>query len=128
LRRSEKVIEVFGGDIYIDIDGKNVGVISRVNQEFQVSSGTHTIKMYKSHSYDTFIGFAESTLNVEEDEQLLVRYAAPMAANHPGNLIISAYDPLKEAEMLRARDSAIQRDFTADEQRKQEQNNKYKKR
>jgi len=125
LRRTEKEIQVFGGDVYIDIDGKNVGLLSRVNQEFEISAGKHTVKMYKSHSYDTFIGFAESTINVVEDEQLMVRYAAPMAANQPGNLIISAYDPLKETEMLRTRENAIQRDYAAAERRKQEQNNKY---
>lgn len=125
LRRTEKEIQVFGGDVYIDIDGKNVGLLSRVNQEFEVSVGKHTVKMYKSHSYDTFIGFAESTINVEEDEQLMVRYAAPMAANQPGNLIISAYDPSKETAVLRARENAIQRDYAATEHRKQEQNNKY---
>lgn len=125
LRRTEKEIQVFGGDVYIDIDGKNVGLLSRVNQEFEISAGKHTVKMYKSHSYDTFIGFAESTISVEEDEQLMVRYAAPMAANQPGNMIISAYDPLKEIEVLRARENAIQRDYAAAEHRKQEQNNKY---
>ncbi|HZJ68817.1 MAG TPA: hypothetical protein VFD28_02275 [Candidatus Eisenbacteria bacterium] len=125
LRRTEKEIQVFGGDVYIDIDGKNVGILSRVNQEYEVSTGQHTIKMYKSHSYDTYIGFAESTITVDENEQLMVRYAAPMAANQPGNLIISPYDPTKENELLRARESAIQRDVAADEHRKQEQNNKY---
>jgi len=125
LRRTEKEIQVFGGDVYIDIDGKNVGVLSRVNQEFEVQTGKHTVKMYKSHSYDTYIGFAESTIDVEENEQLMVRYAAPMATNQPGNLIISPYDPSKERELLQARESAIQRDVAADEHRKQEQNNKY---
>lgn len=125
LRRTEKEIEVFGGDVYIDIDGKNVGILSRVNQEYDVPAGKHTIKMYKSHSYDTFIGFAESTIEVSVDEQLMIRYAAPMATNQPGNLIISAYDPFKENEALRTRDSVIQRDYAAEEHRKQEQNNKY---
>ncbi len=125
LRRTEKEIQVFGGDVYIDIDGKNVGILSRANQEYNIQAGQHTIKMYKSHTYDTFIGFAESTITVEENEQLMVRYAAPMAANQPGNLIISPYDPSKESEILRARENTIQRDFAADEHRKQEQNNKY---
>lgn len=115
LRRTEKEIQVFGGDVYIDIDGKNVGILSRTNQEYDVSAGKHTVKMYKSHSYDTFIGFAESTFNVEDKEQLSVRYATPMAANQPGNLIISAYDPSIVNETLRARDNAIQRDYVADE-------------
>lgn len=125
LRRTEKDVEVFGGDVYIDIDGKNVGFLTRVNQEFEIIAGRHTVKMYKSHSYDTFIGFAESTFNVEENEQLMVRYAAPMAVNQPGNVIISAYDSSKELEALEVRESVIQRDYMAEERRKQEQNNKY---
>lgn len=125
LRRTEKDVEVFGGDVYIDIDGKNVGFLTRVNQEFEITAGRHTVKMYKSHSYDTFIGFAESTFNVEENEQLMVRYAAPMAVNQPGNVIISAYDSSKELEALEVRESVIQRDYMAEERRKQEQNNKY---
>lgn len=125
LRRTEKEIQVFGGDVYIDIDGKNVGILSRTNQEYNIQAGQHTIKMYKSHSYDTFIGFAESTITVEENEQLMVRYATPMAANQPGNIIISPYDPSKESEILRERENTIQRDFATDEHRKQEQNNKY---
>ena len=125
LRRTEKEIEVFGGDVFFDIDGKNVGTLSRVNQEITLSAGKHTIKMYKSHSYDTYIGFAESTIELAEEEQLMVRYAAPMATNQPGNLIISAYDPSKENETLRAREEAIRRDYAADENRKREQNEKY---
>ena len=67
LRRTEKDIQVFGGDVYFDIDGKNVGKLSRVNQEVSVPAGLHTIKMYKSHTYDTFIGFAETTMTTAAD-------------------------------------------------------------
>lgn len=86
LRRTENEIIVFGGDVYIDIDGKNVGLLSRTNIEFEVSSGQHIIKMYKSHSYDTYIGFAESQITMENDEQLMIRYSAPMNTNQPRNL------------------------------------------
>ena len=71
LRRTDKEIEVFGGDVYFDLDGKNIGKLSRTNQEIDVLPGKHTIKMYKSHSYDTFIGFAESTIDVDETEELI---------------------------------------------------------
>lgn len=125
LRRTEREIQLFGGDVYFDIDGKNIGTLSRVNQEIAISSGKHTIKMYKSHSYDTFIGVAESTIHIEENENLMVRYATPVTANQPGNLIISAYDPIKEQDILRARESSIQRDYVADKNRKREQNEKY---
>ena len=87
--------------------------------------GKHTIKMYKTHSYDTFIGFAESTIEIGETEELMVRYAAPMAVNQPGNMIISAYDYCKEAEVLRNREQTIAHDYAADVNRKKEQNEKY---
>lgn len=125
LRRTDKEIEVFGGDVYFDLDGKNIGRLSRTNQEIDVLPGKHTIKMYKSHSYDTFIGFAESTIDVDETEELMVRYAAPMAVNQPGNMIISAYDYCKETEVLRNREQTIAHDYAADVNRKKEQNEKY---
>ena len=125
LRRTDKEIEVFGGDVYFDLDGKNVGKLSRVNQEVNVLPGKHTIKMYKTHSYDTFIGFAESTIEIGETEELMVRYAAPMAVNQPGNMIISAYDYCKEAEVLRNREQTIAHDYAADVNLKKEQNEKY---
>lgn len=125
LRRTDKEIEVFGGDVYFDLDGKNIGKLSRTNQEIDVLPGKHTIKMYKSHSYDTFIGFAESTIDVDETEELMLRYAAPMAVNQPGNMIISAYDYCKETEVLRNREQTIAHDYVADVNRKKEQNERY---
>lgn len=125
LRRTDKEIEAFGGDVYFDLDGKNIGKLSRTNQEIDVLPGKHTIKMYKSHSYDTFIGFAESTIDVDETEELMVRYATPMAVNQPGNMIISAYDYCKETEVLRNREQTIAHDYAADVNRKREQNERY---
>ena len=125
LRRSEQDIQIIGGTIYIDIDGRNVGILSRTNQVIDVPAGTHTIKMYKSFHYDSFVGFAEATINVSENEQLMVRYAASMAANQSGNIIIVPYNPIREAAILRERDSAIERDYAAAEKIKQEQNKKY---
>ena len=125
LRRTEKEIELFGGDVYFDIDGKNAGILSRVNQEVDLPAGEHTIKMYKSHAYDTFIGFAESTIRLAEDEELMVKYAAPMMVNQPGNMVISPYNAAQEQVVLEKREQAIQRDFINEENRKQEQNRKY---
>jgi hypothetical protein len=125
LRRTEKEIEVFGGDIYFDIDGKNAGILTRNNEEIELLAGQHTIKMYKSHSYDTYIGFAECKISVEETEHLMVRYAVPMQANQPGNIMIYPYDAHKEKEVLDARESAIIRDYDANEKRKRDQNGKY---
>ena len=125
LRRTEKEIEIFGGDVYVDIDGKNVGTLSRVNQEIELPAGEHTIKMYKSHTYDTFIGFAASTIQLGDDEKLMVKYSPPMMVNQPGNMIVSPYDAGREEEALKERERIIERDFVHEENRKKEQNRKY---
>ena len=89
LKRTQKEIEIFGGDVYFDIDGKNAGKLSLTNQIVEIPAGEHTVKMYKSHTFDTFIGFAESVINVTDDEQLMIKYSAPMMINQPGNMVIS---------------------------------------
>ena len=126
LRRTQKEMEIFGGDVFFDIDGKNAGKLSLSNQTVELSPGTHTIKMYKSHTFDTFIGFAEQTISLDENEILMVKYSCPMMINQPGNMVISAYSEEKEAEAIQSRDAAIQRDFVTQETKKKEANEKYK--
>lgn len=112
--------------MFFDIDGKNAGKLSLSNQTVELSPGTHTIKMYKSHTFDTFIGFAEQTISLDENEILMVKYSCPMMINQPGNMVISAYSEEKEAEAIQSRDAAIQRDFVTQETKKKEANEKYK--
>ena len=61
LRRTEKEIQVFGGDVYIDVDGKNVGILSRANQEYIIQ--------------------AEQPIILGKDETLVVKYSCPMMMN-----------------------------------------------
>ena len=126
LKRTQKEIEIFGGDVFFDIDGKNAGKLTLLNQVIELPAGQHTIKMYKSHTFDTFIGFAEQTITLEPNEELMVRYSCPMMVSQPGNLVISDYSEEKEVAAVQARDAAIQRDFVAQETRKREANEKYK--
>lgn len=126
LQRTQKEIEIFGGDVYFDIDGKNVGKLSLQNQTIEVPAGSHTIKMYKSHTFDTFIGFAEATITIKDDEPLMVKYSCPMMISQPGNMVISEYSEQKEAEAVRARDAMINRDFVAEETRKKQADDNYK--
>lgn len=126
LKRTQKEIEIFGGDVYFDIDGKNAGKLSLTNQIIEVSSGEHTVKMYKSHTFDTFIGFTESTINVTDDEQLMVKYSAPMMINQPGNMVISEYTEEKEVAAVREREYSINRDFVAAETQKKQADDNYK--
>lgn len=127
LKRTQQEIEIFGGDVYFDIDGKNAGKLSLINQTIEVSAGEHTVKMYKSHTFDTFIGFAESTVNVSDDEQLMIRYSAPMMINQPGNMVISEYTEEKEQAVIKEREYSIHRDFVATETQKQQADENYKK-
>lgn len=127
LKRTEKEIEIFGGDIYVDIDGKNVGILGKDNLEIELPGGIHTIKMYKSHTYDTFIGFAENTLTLAENEDLIVKYSAPMMVNQSGNMVISQFSLEKIAMLQKAREETIKRDFIKEENRKKEADEKYKK-
>lgn len=126
LRRTQKEIEIFGGDVYFDIDGKNAGKLSLTNQMVEIPAGEHTVKMYKSHTFDTFIGFAESVINVTDDEQLMVKYSAPMMINQPGNMVISEYTETKEQEVIREREYSIHRDFVATETQKKQAEENYK--
>lgn len=126
LQRTQKEIDIFGGDVFFDIDGKNAGKLSLSNQTVELPAGEHTIKMYKSHTYDTFIGFAEQTITLSEDEALMIKYSAPMMVSQPGNMVISEYSEAKEAEAVRAKDAVIERDFIAQETQKKEAQEKYK--
>lgn len=127
LKRTAKEIEIFGGEVYIDIDGKNIGILRNENIEVPMAEGTHTIKMYKSHTYDTFIGFAESTITLAPEEELMVKYSAPMMVNQPGNMVISAYEPEKAESVQEERENTMKKDFAAEQTRKQEADEKYKK-
>lgn len=126
LQRTPKEVEIFGGDVYFDIDGKNMGKLALINQVIELPAGEHTVKMYKSHTFDTFIGFAESTINLNEGEILMVKYSCPMMVNLPGNMVISEYSEQKEMEALRSRNTIIEHDFVAAEMQKKEAEEKYK--
>ena len=100
LQRTQSEIDVFGGDVYIDIDGKNAGIVKRENLSFDLPAGEHVIKMYKSHTMGSFIGFAEVKINIENDEKLYARYSAPLMVNQPGNILIAPFDNESDLYMI----------------------------
>lgn len=126
LQRTQKEIEIFGGEVFFDIDGKNAGKLSSTNQTVELPAGVHVIKMYKSHAYDTFIGFAEQTIKLAENEALMVKYSCPMMVNQAGNMVISEYSEEREIETVKARDAAIKHDFAMHEREKQEADERYR--
>jgi Ca2+/H+ antiporter len=80
--------------------------------------------MYKSHKYESFIGFAESLLNVAEDDKLLIRYSAPMVVSQPGNMVITDYDIQVVEQLAVHRELSISRDAKQDNERMEESNRK----
>lgn len=89
--RSQKEKEVFGGEVTVVLDGKVVGVLQDNDIEINVSSGTHTIRMSKSHEYGTQIGYATETVEVHLGDKLLIKYTPPLLVNAPGVIMVSDY-------------------------------------
>ena len=94
--RTESEIDIFGGTVYIDIDGKQIGELGRDIKVVNVGVGVHTIKMYKTHTFNTFIGFAEINLEIEENKDLTLRYVAPMLVNQAGHIVVSDFVSIDE--------------------------------
>lgn len=99
IARTQEEIDIFGGKVYIDVDGKNIGILSEQSITFNVSPGIHKVKMYKSHEFGTMIGFAEVEVNINEGEGLTFKYTSPMIVSQPGNIIVSnfiSYDKINK--------------------------------
>jgi hypothetical protein len=120
LRRTQDEINIFGGEVFIDIDGRNVGKLGLSDFTQQLDSGVHTIKMYKSHTFDTFIGTAETVLKIADGEHLMLKYAAPMVVSQPGSIVVSPYSQTAAENEIRRRSDAISSDYRADKERKEE--------
>ena len=78
VKRTSEEIRIFGGEVFIDIDGKNVAKLDNNTITIDVSEGTHTVKMYKSHHYGSMIGFAENVIGIRDNEILVFKYSSPM--------------------------------------------------
>lgn len=101
LRRTAEETQTQGGEVFFDINGKNVGKLAPVDCFVDVPAGTYTIKMYKSHSYGSLIGFAETTVTLKDGDDLMVRYFAPAMVNQPGNIVISDYSQAAADQLTR---------------------------
>ena len=113
LRRTQSEIDVFGGDVYIDIDGKNAGIVEKQNLHFDLPIGKHIVKMYKSHTMGTFIGICETEIDIVEGENLYARYSAPLMINQPGNIVIAPFASESELDnIVDDIEKSIHSDFT----------------
>ena len=82
LQRTQREIELFGGDVFFDIDGKNVGKLSLSNQIIELPAGTHSIKMYKSHSDEYCQGvFSNGTVNTLRTSRICKDFQEKQAQN-----------------------------------------------
>ena len=77
--------------------------------------------MYKSHVFDTFVGFAEVVIDVNVNDQLMVKYSAPLSINQPGNIVISEYTTQNEQEVIMKKENIINGDFVDQETKKREE-------
>lgn len=98
VRRTEEEIRIFGGEVFIDIDGINVGTLGEVDFDCSLSIGRHKIKMYKTHSFGAHIGISEAEIDVRKNLPLIVKYSSPMHVNSPGNIRIREYKSNKDIE------------------------------
>jgi hypothetical protein len=74
------------------LKGWYIGILGMEDFEIELPEGNHKIKMYKSHTFDTFIGNAESEISLKKDEKLLLKYSPPMLVNQAGNIVISNFE------------------------------------
>lgn len=102
LRRTDIETKIFGGDVFIDLDGRNIGILKHKDLALTLEDGEHVLKMYKSHKFGTFIGTAESKFKIKTEEKLFARYSAPLIVNQSGVIIISKFESQSQLDRLSA--------------------------
>lgn len=128
MRRTPKEIEIFGGQVFIDINNKNVGILDTKDLIIELAEGSYKIKMAKSHTYGTFIGLVETEIEVKEKNDLVIQYSAPMLVNQPGNMVISDYTSMQDVDSLSInKEISILKDVQREQKKKLDLENKSKK-
>lgn len=127
IRRTPSEVSIFGGSVYVDIDGKRVGEVGMTDLVIDAYPGQHIIKMYKSHTFDSFIGFADVTLNIEEGKDLTLRYSAPMTTTQPGHIVVADFVSIDEINnQINQSESALSQEMHQNNVRLQMQNDNYR--
>lgn len=96
VRRTTEEIKIFGGEVFIDIDGVNIGKLDEIDFDYSIPVGKHKVKMYKTHSFGTHIGISEVEIDLKENIPLVVKYTNPMHVNSPGNIKVTEFKSNKE--------------------------------
>lgn len=113
LRRNQKDIEIFGNSLFVDIDGRSVGEVDTSDLKFELSPGTHTIKMYMSRSLGYFVGITEINIKIEENEKIYVKYVPPLIANQAGNIFVSSFQKESELDAISSNDEdKLKKDYS----------------
>ncbi len=128
VRRTEEEIRIFGGEVFIDIDGINVGTVGEIDIDYALPIGRHKIKMYKTHSFGAHIGISEAEIDVRQNVPLAVKYTSPMHVNSPGNIRITEYRSNKDIdEIVAEMDKTLSSDRVENENIKEQQEKQGKK-
>ena len=98
VRRSQEQINIFGGEVFAEVDGRRVATIGLETITYEVPAGNHIVKMYKSHEYGSMIGFAENEFTIGDNEALVFNYSPPMKTNQPGHIAVSDFTSYEEIE------------------------------
>lgn len=125
--RTKEEIEIFGGQVFADVDGKNVATISTESITVEVLPGTHQIKMYKSHEFGTMIGFAEVNITVSDGEALTFKYNPPMIVTQPGHITVAdfvSYEKIQEEVEITSKQLASQKKESDNQKQKAEKDAK----
>jgi hypothetical protein len=106
LRRAQYDFATYGGEVFFDINNKNVGKLAATDCFVDLPAGTYQIKMYKLH-YNTMIGFAQETVTVQDGECVMLQYVMPTTIAEPGHIIISDYSQERADSIIASIDTQM---------------------
>ena len=106
-RRTQQEMLSMPGEIYFDVNGRNLGRLSSAECFVDLPAGQYQVRMYMSHACGSLIGFADVLVSLQEGESVMLRYIAPAMLNQPGHIMVFDYDPAAANTMAWNIDSQI---------------------
>lgn len=106
-RRTQQEMLSMPGEIYFDVNGRNLGRLSAAECFVDLPAGQYQVRMYMSHACGSLIGFADILVSLQEGESVMLRYIAPAMLNQPGHIMVFDYDPAAANTMAWNIDSQI---------------------
>ena len=90
MRRSLKEIELFGGDVYIDIDGKNIGILKTTDYVIELENGNTQLKCINRINMILTLDLPKLK-SISRKVMTCWSIPCPMIVTQPGNIIVSDY-------------------------------------